>query len=46
MEQAAFESPLTDEQLKELGRLVGNCGFVEFLIGMHVGMLIQSPTTR
>lgn len=39
MEHAAFESPLSAEQLKELGRLVVNCGFVEFLLGQHVGML-------
>lgn len=43
MEHAAFESPLSDEQLKELGRLVVNCGFVEFLLGVHVGMLLEVP---
>jgi len=41
MEHAAFKSPLSDEQLKELGRLVINCGFVEFLIGFHVSMLLE-----
>jgi hypothetical protein len=41
MEHASFESPLSDEQLKELGRLVVNCGFVEFLVGIHVGMLLK-----
>jgi hypothetical protein len=39
IEHAAFESPLSDEQLAELGRLVVNCGFAEFLVGQHVGML-------
>jgi hypothetical protein len=43
MEHAAFESPLSDEELKELGRLVVNCGFVEFLLGVHVGMLLEVP---
>jgi hypothetical protein len=47
MEHAGFESPLSDEQLKELGRLVVNCGFVEFLAGVHVGMLLKaSPDAR
>lgn len=47
MESAAFESPLTDEMLKELGRLVVNCGFVEFLLNFHAGMLFQlSGTAR
>jgi len=41
MEYASFESPLSDEQLRELGRLVVNCGFVEFLVGVHVGMLLN-----
>src|ERR1700730_841253 len=44
MEHAAFESPLSDEQLRELGRLIVNCGFVEFLLGFHVGMLLQVPS--
>jgi hypothetical protein len=43
MEHAAFESPLSDDQLKELGRLVVNCGFVEFLLGVHVAMVLQVP---
>ena len=47
MESAAFESPLTDEMLKELGRLVVNCGFVEFLLNIHAGMFFQlSETAR
>lgn len=41
MEHAAFETPLSDDQLKELGRLVVNCGFVEFLLGIHVSMLYE-----
>jgi hypothetical protein len=41
MEHAAFESPLSDEQLRELGRLVINCGFAEFLVNFHVGMLFR-----
>jgi hypothetical protein len=40
MEHAAFESPLSDEQLKELGRLVVNCGFAEFLLGFHVSWML------
>jgi hypothetical protein len=40
MELAGFESPLSDDQLMELGRFVVNCGFVEFLVGTHVGMLL------
>ena len=40
MEHAAFESPLSDEHLKELGRLVVNCGFVEFLLGFHVSWIL------
>ena len=40
MEHAAFESPLSEEQLKDLGRLVVNCGFVEFLMGFHVSVLL------
>ena len=43
MEHAAFESPLSDEQLKELGRLVVNAGFTEFLLNFHVGMLHHVP---
>ena len=43
MEHAAFEPPLSDEQLKELGRLVINFGFVEFLVGLHVSMLLEIP---
>jgi hypothetical protein len=43
MELAAYQSPLSDEQLKELGRLVVNCGFAEFLLGMHVSMLHEVP---
>jgi hypothetical protein len=43
MERASFEPPLSDDQLKELGRLVVNCGFVEFLLGMHAGMLLDIP---
>jgi hypothetical protein len=43
MEHAAVESPLTDEQLKELGRLVVDCGFAEFILGMHVSMLLEIP---
>jgi hypothetical protein len=43
MEHPAFESPLSDEQLKELGRLVVNTGFAEFLFNMHVGMLHKIP---
>lgn len=38
MKHAAFTQPLTDEQLRELGRLVVNCGFVEFLLNIHAGM--------
>lgn len=38
MKHAAFTQPLTDEQLRELGRLVVNCGFVEFLLNFHAGM--------
>jgi hypothetical protein len=38
MKPAAFTQPLTDEQLRELGRLVVNCGFVEFLLNIHAGM--------
>ena len=45
MENAAFESPLSDEELMELGRLVVNCGFVEFLLGFHVSKLLQSGST-
>ena len=41
MERAAFETPLSDEQLKELGRLVVNYGVVEFLLGMHVSSLCR-----
>jgi len=41
MEHAAFASPLSDEELKELGRLVVNCGVVEFVIGMHVSSLFR-----
>jgi hypothetical protein len=37
MKHAAFTQPLTDEELRELGRLVVNCGFVEFLLNMHAG---------
>jgi hypothetical protein len=33
MEYAGFESPLSDEQLKELGRFVVNCGFVAPFVG-------------
>lgn len=40
MEQAAFE-PFDDEMLKELGRLVINFGFIEFLLDQHVGMLFK-----
>ena len=43
MEHAAFESPLSDEELKELGRLVVNTGFAEFMLNMHVGMLHKIP---
>jgi hypothetical protein len=47
VEYSGFESPLSDEQLKELGRFVVNCGFVEFLLGMHVGMLLNiAPAAR
>lgn len=45
MEHAAFESPLSDEQLEELGRLVVNAGFAEFLLNTHVGMLHKIPHT-
>jgi hypothetical protein len=45
MEQAAFESPLSDDELRELGRLVINCGFVEFLVGFHVSMLLNIGTS-
>lgn len=38
MKDAAFTQPLTDDQLRELGRLVVNCGFVEFLLNIHAGM--------
>jgi hypothetical protein len=38
MKHAAFTQPLTEEQLRELGRLVVNCGFVEFLLNIHAGM--------
>jgi hypothetical protein len=41
MEHASYESPLSDEQLKELGRLVVNFGFVEFHLGIHVGELLK-----
>jgi hypothetical protein len=41
MKHAAFTQPLTDEQLRELGRLVVNCGFVEFLLNIHAGMNFQ-----
>lgn len=41
MKHAAFTQPLTDEQLRELGRLVVNCGFVEFLLNAHAGMNFQ-----
>lgn len=41
MKHAAFEQPLTDEQLRELGRLVVNCGFAEFLLNFHAGMLFR-----
>jgi hypothetical protein len=44
MEYACYESPLSDEQLKELGRLVVNFGFVEFHLGIRIGeMLKVSP---
>lgn len=43
MERASFEPPLSDDELKELGRLVVNCGFVEFLLGTHAGMLLEIP---
>jgi len=47
MEHAAFEQPLTDEQLRELGRLVVNCGFAEFLLNFHAGMFFRlSGTAR
>ena len=47
MEHAAFETPLSDEELKELGRLVINCGFTEFLVGIHVSMLLEiGPSAR
>ena len=36
LEHAAFESPLSDEHLRELGRLVINCGFVGSLLNFHV----------
>jgi len=38
MRHAAFTQPLTDAELQELGRLVVNCGFVEFLLDFHAGM--------
>lgn len=41
MKHAAFTQPLTDEELRQLGRLVVNCGFVEFLLNMHAGMNFQ-----
>jgi hypothetical protein len=37
VEHAAFES-VDDELLKDLGRLVVNFGFVEFLLDMHLGL--------
>ncbi len=43
MEHAAFKSPLSDEELKELGRLVVNAGFAEFMLNAHVGMLHEVP---
>ena len=45
MEHAAFESPLSDEHLKELGRLVINCGFVEFLLNFHVAVILEIGTS-
>jgi len=46
MEHAAFESPLSDEHLKELGRLVINCGFVEFLLNFHVAVILEIGTLQ
>jgi hypothetical protein len=39
MEARAFEAPLSDKELQELGRPVVNCGAVEFLLTIHVGKL-------
>lgn len=41
MKHAAFSQPLTDAELQELGRLVVNCGFVEFLLNIHAGMTFR-----
>jgi hypothetical protein len=41
MQHAAFTQPLTDAELQELGRLVVNCVFVEFLFDIHAGMTFQ-----
>ena len=47
MEHAAFEPPLSDDQLKDLGRLAVNCGFAEFLLNFHAGMFFHlSGTAR
>jgi hypothetical protein len=41
MKHAAFTQPLTDAELQELGRLVVNCGFVDFLLDIHAGMTFR-----
>jgi hypothetical protein len=47
MKHAAFTQPLKDEELRELGRLVVNCGFVEFLLNFHAAMNFRlNSTTR
>lgn len=43
-EVAAFESPLDDEGLKELGRLAVNFGHVEFLLEYRLGWLAKLNT--
>jgi hypothetical protein len=41
MEVAAFECPLTDDQLRELGRLALNFGYAEFLLDATLSRLLQ-----